>query len=193
MVSAGNALNSSANITLNGTSVTLPSLQFTGSYNGSIASLTLSGNSSIDLGTGNVVLDLGIIKGLQTYSLKIYNWSGNTLWSGGYGGGTDQIYTSGNKSLTSSELANISFYTSSFSQGLTSGFTGSGFQNSINGEIFGVPEPSTYVLGFLLLGGMGVYYLRKKLTRSRKAAKEETTSVSVVNRLGGADSILPQI
>jgi hypothetical protein len=59
-------------------------------------------------------------------------------------------------------LANISFYTSSFSSGLTSGFTGSGFQNSVNGEIFGVPEPSTYVLGLLLLGGMGVYYLRKR-------------------------------
>jgi hypothetical protein len=111
--------------------------------------------------------------------LKIYNWTGQTLWSGNSGTGTDRIYgrsQTGAGNFTSSELANISFYTTSF----TSGFSGSGFQNSVGGEIYGVPEPSTYVLGLLLLGGMGVYYLRKNLPRRREDAKEGNTFVSSV-------------
>jgi autotransporter-associated beta strand protein len=201
-VAANDAFENSANVTLNGTSATLPTLQFSGNYNGSISSLTLTGNSIIDLGTGSVVIDLGVIKGLETYSLKIYNWSGQTLWSGNSGTGTDRIYgkrsdgANGFTSFTSSELANISFYTSSFSQGLTSGFSGSGFQNSVGGEIYGVPEPSTYVLGLLLLSGMGVYYLRKRVFSfqcsvfSRDTANKGGTVVSSVDGSGPATSTM---
>ena len=213
MVSADGAIASTSSIIL-GSGNSTAGLAFSGNYNGTIQNLTLVADAIIDLGLGAVRLSFSNLT-LNGYSLAFYNWSGNTLWSGSYGNGTDRVYQTGTPSMSASDLQKISFYTSSFSPGLTSGFSGSGFQNTANGEIFGVPEPRTYVLGLLLLGGMGVYFVRKRVFSfqrsdrakttegclkgrakrnhfSRDTANKGSTFVSSVNRLGGSDSILTQ-
>jgi hypothetical protein len=93
------------------------------------------------------------------YKLAIYNWTGTTLWNGGNGNNTDQIYFGGDN-LSSDELSRISFYSSISS----SSFLGTGFQlsgGSFNQEIIPVPEPETYAVAVILLLGFGIYALRR--------------------------------
>jgi autotransporter-associated beta strand protein len=148
------------NITLASTSTTVAGLAFSGTYNGTAGSLTLSQNSILDLGTGSVVLHFSGIAGLDTYTLAVYNWTGTTLWNGGTGGGTDQFYSDG-AALTQSQLNNISFYSGGLG---TSSFLGSGYQilgGSFNKEIIAVPEPETYATAALLLLGCAAWMWRK--------------------------------
>jgi autotransporter-associated beta strand protein len=166
LVTADDAING-RDITLAKTATgnaSVAGLAFSGTYNGTAGALTLSDNSTIDLGTGSVVLHFASIANLTTYTLNIFNWSGNTVWSGSPGGGTDQFYIDQN--LSSTQLSNINFYSGTE----TSSFLSTGFQiigGSFNQEIVAVPEPETYAAGVALLAGLGWHLLR---TRRRRAA-----------------------
>jgi hypothetical protein len=94
------------------------------------------------------------------YKLAIYNWTGTTLWNGGNGNNTDQIYFGGDN-LSSSELSRISFY-SSFS---SSSFVGTAYQftsGSFNQQIIPVPEPETWATAILLLLGGGLWHWKRR-------------------------------
>ena len=160
LVTADDALGSTG-ITLNSTATgdgTAASLVFSGTYNGTVGALTLSRDSILDLGTGSVAAIFSNLA-MDLYNLKIYNWSGTTLWGGGDGDNTDRIYF--NRTLTTSELSRISFYNSLDNNS----FLGTAYQfasGSFANEIIPVPEPSTYLAGLILLGGTVVHFLRRR-------------------------------
>ena len=145
------------NITLNGTSTEVATLSFNSNYNGTIGILTLSSNSIIDMGADyNVGADFAdLVMGL-TNTLKIYNWTGTTLWGGGTGNDQDRIYFR-NRNLSDSELGRISFYS-----GFESGFLGTGFDLGFSNQIIPVPEPETWATGILLVLGGAVWIWRKR-------------------------------
>ena len=169
LVSADDAINGMT-VTLNSTSTTVAALAFSGNYSGSIGRLTLSANSIIDLGQGNVGLAFAdLAAGLyQQYTLSFYNWSGTTKWGTTYGNGTDTIFF-GAGNYTAS---NVKFYWGAVG---SDSFVGSGFevmpQTTWEGGFTGhyilpVPEPETWATGILLLLG-GAWWMIK---RTRKAA-----------------------
>jgi autotransporter-associated beta strand protein len=144
LVSADDAINGK-NITLN--SASTAGLAFSGNYSGNIGKLTLQANSIIDLGTGNsVVAHFAELAFLNDSILKIYNWSGTTLWEGGTGNNTDQIYFA---SGASGNLDRISFYSD-----FGNAFLGNGYQilgGEFANQVIPVPEPETWATGALLL------------------------------------------
>jgi fibronectin-binding autotransporter adhesin len=169
LVSADDAINS-LGVTLNkaivgDASAAQAALAFDGVYSntsGQAGALTLSQNSIIDLGTGGVEVHFASIANLNSYILHIFNWEGDTVWSGSPGGGKDQFYV--DSSLSSSQLDNIRFYSGT----TQSSFISTGFQivgGSFNQEIIAVPEPETYATAILLLVGFGIYARREFLRR----------------------------
>jgi autotransporter-associated beta strand protein len=149
LVSTDDAINSK-NLVLDSAATgngTAASLVFSGTYNGTAGDLTLSQDSIIDLGEGSVHVHFADLA-MGLYNLSIYNWTGTTLWGGGDGNNTDQFYI--DRSLTSGELARISFY----SGGLGSNsFVGTAYQlsgGSFNNEVIPVPEPETWATAAIL-------------------------------------------
>jgi autotransporter-associated beta strand protein len=151
LVSTDDAINGKQ-ITLNGTSTTVATLAFSSNYTGSIGRLTLSANSIIDLGQGNVALQfVDMIMGF--YNLSIYNWSGTTQWGTTYGTDTDRLYFNGN--FTAS---NVKFYSgavgsdSFIANGFDMGLQNTSWAPGLSGHyIIPVPEPETYATGLLLV------------------------------------------
>jgi fibronectin-binding autotransporter adhesin len=159
---AGGSLLVSANGSINNKSILLDNtiagpasasqagLAFNTAYSntpGTAGTLTLSQDSIIDLGTGGVAVHFASIANLNSYILHIFNWEGNTVWSGSPGGGKDQFYVDQN--LGSAALNNIRFYSGTTS----SSFLSSGFQilgGSFNQEIVAVPEPETWAAAAIL-------------------------------------------
>ena len=173
LVTADDAINGK-NLTLASTangSAAAASLAFSGTYNGTAGSLTLNADSIIDLGTGSVAVHFSdMVMGF--YKLAIYNWTGTTLWNGGNGNNTDQIYFGGDN-LSSDELSRISFYSSISS----SSFVGTAFQlsgGSFNQQIIPVPEPEAYATAIILLLGAG-WWMRgqkKRFARDDQRPRE---------------------
>jgi autotransporter-associated beta strand protein len=167
LVFSDDAINSK-NLTLGSTASgngSAASLVFSGTYNGTAGDLTLSEDSIIDLGTGSVHVHFADIA-MGIYSLSIYNWTGTTLWGGGDGNNTDQFYI--DRSLSGSELNNISFYSSLDN----SSFVGTAFQlsgGSFNQQIIPVPEAETWLAASALLGGAGFAWLKRRRRRSSRA------------------------
>jgi hypothetical protein len=153
LVTADGALGTNTGIELNG-----GTLAFGAGYNGQVGALTLSANSTIDFGTSNngVLIRFNSINWSNANALlSIYNWTGNTQWSGSPGGGTDQLLFT-NASGLNGNLSRISFY-SDLGQSLISS---SGFAvGSSPTEIIAVPEPESYLTGILLILGFSVYQL----------------------------------
>jgi hypothetical protein len=117
----------------------------------------------LDLGTGSVVAFFSDLV-MGVYNLQIYNWTGTTLWGGGSGNNTDQIFV--NRTLTNSELNRISLYSSLDNNsflGTAYQFTSGPFAN----EIIPVPEPSAYIAGLILLVGTTVHLLRRRLAMGK--------------------------
>lgn len=164
LVSTDDAINGKQ-ITLNGTSTTVATLSFNGNYNGTIGRLTLSANSIIDLGHGNVALEFAdMAMGLYN-ALSIYNWTGTTKWGGGTGNDTDKIYFRGGNYT----LANVKFYSGEV--GENDSFLGTGFDLGLEAtgfspgftshHIIPVPEPETWAAALLLLLGSAIWFWKK--------------------------------
>jgi len=163
LISANGSLGSTSNITMNSTSTgngTVAALKFSSSYNGTVGALVLDYNSIFDLGTDATGVQIHFSSiFLNGYTLSIYNWTGTTLWEGGTGNNTDQIYA-GN-TLDAGDLNRISFYS-----GLdTSSFRGTGYQimtGSFMNELGPVPEPSTWVAMATLAITGGTISMRRR-------------------------------
>ena len=153
LVTADDAIGTNTGIELNG-----GTLAFGAGYNGTVGALTLSANSTIDFGTSNngVLIKFNSINWSNANAfLSIYNWTGNTQYSGNLGGGTDQLLFT-NASGLNGNLSRISFY-SDLGQSLISS---SGFAvGSSPTEIIAVPEPESYLTGILLILGFSIYQL----------------------------------
>ena len=169
LVSANGSIGTSAAITMNSTATgngTAAALKFSSSYNGTVGALTLDYNSIFDLGTDATGVQVHFSSlFLNGHTLSIYNWTGTTLWEGGTGNNTDQIYA-GN-TLDAGDLSRISFYS-----GLdTSSFRGTGYQimtGSFMNELGPVPEPSTWVAMAALVITGGTISMRR---RTRQATE----------------------
>ncbi len=170
VVNAGSTLllgnTGAANVVKTTSAVTLAggTLSMGGSSGGSVktsvqafGALTLTANSFIDFSTlsGNSSLTFASIGGLSANTLFVYNYSSTP-------GSATTLNDS--FSLTSSELANISFFT-----GAGSGFMGTG--GFSGNEIVPVPEPGVMVAAALLLGVL-TFSSRHQLARmmGRKAS-----------------------
>jgi len=145
------------NITLgNNTTSTVGTLSFNSDYSGNIGTLTLSANSILDMGNYNIGAEFAdLAMGLYN-TLRIYNWSGTTLWGGGTGADQDRIYFR-NRNLTESELGRISFYSD-----FGSSFLGTGFDLGLSNQIIPVPEPETWATAILLMLGGAIWLWRKQ-------------------------------
>ena len=151
-LNADNQISDSSSIVLNGGAFN------TGGNSDTVDTLTLSSNSSIDLGSGSSVLSFADSSGISWVGgsvLSINNWNGNFF----IGGGTDQVFfgsTSGG--LTSSQVSQIRFVNPNGQAGTYGAFMLS------SGEIVPVPEPSTYIIGGLLgaLIVLHIFYRKRK-------------------------------
>ena len=129
-------------------------------YNQTLGSLTSTGASILDLGSGASVLNFAD-SSAQTWSgtLSIYNWTGTPA----VGGGTDQVIFA-TQGLTQAQLDSISFYSDSGVTLLgTAEWAPTG--GSVN-EIVAVPEPGTWAM---LLGGLGMLVACQRMRRSQRA------------------------
>ncbi len=147
LVGADDAINDSADITLAG-----GTLEFGGNINETVGALTLSANSTIDMGGGNVALEFSnlVTQLTSTTRLNIYNY---TLYS-------DHLYFTSNANLSDS-LQYISFYS-----GFGTGFIGNSFIEGISPyEIRPVPEPETWATAVALLAGAGIAWARNRRRR----------------------------
>ncbi len=148
-----NQINDSASLTLNGGTFSTGSAA---GFSETLGTLTLSGSSSIDLGTTIHLLqfaDSSALSGAWSGSLTIYGWTGLPSTSGTSG----QIYFGGSSSaLTSSQLSLISF----------DGF-GSGAILLSSGELVpvAVPEAKTVLAALLLLAAAA--WRDRKLVRQK--------------------------
>ena len=145
LVQANNAINDSAAVGLNGGTV-----EFNGNITEYVGALTLSANSTIDMGGGNIALHFSdLVAGLTAVTrLNVYNY---TLYS-------DHLYFTNNANVSDS-LDYISFYS-----GWGTGLIGNSFISSISSpwQVQPVPEPETWATAALLLIGGGIYLFRKK-------------------------------
>jgi hypothetical protein len=146
-------------------------LQFSGNYIGAVGALTLSADSSIDLGTGSVqILFQGL--NLSTYTLSFYNWTGLTLSEGGTGADTDKVFLL--PAIDPEDLNKISFYSGNYGSdsflgtGFDLGLKATDFTPAFGNQIIPVPEPETYATGLLLLLGGGLWMWRKRIPASRR-------------------------
>ncbi len=141
----------------------------TGGYDDTLGTLTLSANSTINLGSGSSFLNFGDSSAqswiADTY-LSINNWSGSSS-----GGGTDRIFFgSTTAGLTSSQLSRIVFV-DPFGPG--TGLYPAGILST--GEIVPVPEPATLACIGLLALVIG-YRERDRLAALLRAAGATRTA-----------------
>ena len=160
---AGNALDGTATVIITGGSLLLSGddqivdtanmeldggIFDTDGFDEVLGTLTLSSDSSIDLGIGTSIIDFDDSSGLELawtdsgQILSILDYTGDTN-----GGGIDQIIF-GSAGLTDSQLAQIRF--------VNPWGTSKSFHARFQGdEIVPVPEPSTYLGGGLILTLIG--------------------------------------
>jgi len=142
LLGSANQINDAANLTLNGGTFSTGSAA---GFSETLGTLTLSGSSSIDLGTTAHLLqfaDSSALSGAWSGSLTIYGWTGLPASSGTSG----QIFFGASASgLTSSQLSMVSF----------DGF-GSGAILLTNGELVpvAVPEAEVVLAALLVLGAV---------------------------------------
>jgi fibronectin-binding autotransporter adhesin len=145
LVGANETINDTADMTLAG-----GTLSFNGSFTETLGSLTLTANSVIDMGGGNIGLEFAdMVAGLtNTTQLNIYNY---TLYS-------DHLYFRNQANLASS-LPYISFYS-----GWGTGRIGNSFIEDFAPlyEVRPVPEPETSATGILLALGGAMWLWRKR-------------------------------
>jgi hypothetical protein len=99
------------------------------------------------------------------YYLNFYNWTGTTLWGGGTGADTDEVYL-GTAVGGNYNLSQVRFYTGTSSDS----FLGTGFDLGFDAgfagnQIIPVPEPETWATGILLVLGGAVWLWKKRRIR----------------------------
>ena len=143
LLSANNQIADATNMNLNGGTFS------TAGFDESLASLTLSSTSTIDVGAGGSIINYTS----GTHSAGQLNV---TSWAGSFGGGgSDQIIFG--SSLTQTFLDNVVWT----DQGITGAF------QLPSGEIVPIPEPATIFSGALLVGLIGIdFYRRRKMSKS---------------------------
>ena len=156
LISASNAVNNSANISLNGGTIALSQ-----TMSDTVGTLTLSANSVIDLASASGARSLTFAASNGTSwagaSLQIWNWNGTNMYGTSYGDGDRQIFFGNSASgLDQAQLDKISFYS-----GSGTGFIGNAFIRS-TGEIAAIPEPEVYATAILLLLGLGIHFYRRR-------------------------------
>jgi type VI secretion system secreted protein VgrG len=123
-----------------------------------IGALTLSSDSTIDLGGGASILAFAA-SGMQTWiaTLSIYNWSGTPVT----GNGSDQLFFGTDSTgLTAAQLSQIAFYSDSGNTFLgTAAFT-----SGMNGEVGPIPEPGTWIAAALVCAALG-FMQRQRLRK----------------------------
>ena len=141
LLAASNQIAAATNMNLNGGTFS------TAGFDESLASLTLSSTSTINVGAGGSIINYTG----GTYSagqLNIDSWAGSFS-----GGSSDQIIFG--TSLTQAFLDNVAWT----DQGITGAF------QLPSGEIVPIPEPATIFSGALLIGLIGFdFYRRRKST-----------------------------
>jgi fibronectin-binding autotransporter adhesin len=139
LLAQSNQINNTSNLTLAGGTFN------TQGNSEALGTLTLTASSTIDLGSGNSILQFANSAAPPwnvSAQLLIQNWSGLLT-----GGGTDQIYFGNNASgLTPSKLSQIQFVNPA---GLLPGTYGA--QILSTGEIVPIPEPGALLTVALLL------------------------------------------
>ena len=155
---AANSVNSTSALTLAGGTLSMGGSNAGGSVKTSVlqafGALTLTANSIIDFSmlSGNSTLTFASITGLSANTLSIWNYSSAS-------GSATTLNDS--SSLTSSELANISFFSGA---GTGQIGAGAGFSSGTSGEIVPVPEPSVVIVAALLLGWLLFFSYAKLFT-----------------------------
>jgi autotransporter-associated beta strand protein len=146
LLGASNVIANSANMSLNGG--TLATGGFPNMLN-TLGTLTLTANSTIDLGNVSSVLkftDSSLVSWTSNTTLSITNWSGSLT-----GNGTDQIYFgTDSNGLNTSQLSQIIFVNPA---GLAPGNYTAVILST--GEIVPVPEPGVIAAAALLLTWLG--------------------------------------
>jgi hypothetical protein len=143
----------------------------TNGFNDRVGTLTLSGSSTIDLGAGGSLLYFADSSSTTWNSgaiLNIANWDGSPT-----GGGSDRVlFLNSSSSLTVGQLSQIRFLN-------PTGFAPGTYTAKIlaNGEIvpdvLAVPEPSTIIIGSLLvLVGLGDVYRRYRKGKEEAESEE---------------------
>jgi autotransporter-associated beta strand protein len=162
-VASTNRINDSATMTLSGGTFNTGGLSERGGTlaapTAGIGALTLTATSTINFGSGNT--SIIEFSGLGTHTagtiLQITNWDGIA----GTGGGTERLLFAGTASSFTSlyTQSDVSF------NGVAGYFTDqfSGFY-----EVTAVPEPSTWIAGFLTVGVIGYSQLRKRSRAGRR-------------------------
>ena len=142
LVTASNSVNDNAAINLNG-----GTLAMDGTVGEVVGALTLSANSTLDMGTGSAWISFaGLVAQLtNTTRLNIYNY---TI-------GSDAVYFANSASVENS-LNYITFYSD---LGQTS--LGNAFFNAPQVHTAIVPETSTTVSAIILLSGLALMFIRK--------------------------------
>lgn len=118
----------------------------TNGFDQTLSNLTLTEDSVINFGNGgtSVLTFSGSVTGLNDFTLDVYYWDGILR----DGGGNNQLIFS-NYSFSSTELANIRFFSDA---GVTSlnDLYGPNLVVTATGEVVPVPEASTWITGGLL-------------------------------------------
>jgi autotransporter-associated beta strand protein len=156
----GRHIGANTGVTLNGGTFDTGGVSEPNTVGQSIGALTLSANSTIDLGNGSSILNFAASNN-QTWSgiVSILNWTG-TLATGG---GTDQLrFGNGVLSLTPGQLLEIQFVDPA---GLAPGTYSAIYASSADGEIVPslvpIPEPSTWLVGILTAGAIATSQRRR--------------------------------
>ena len=162
LVTADNAVGANTAIELNGGRMAMG-----GNFNENVGALTLSANSTIDFADFVGTLRFsGIGSWVSGANLAIWNWSGTTQYGtqiNNYANPSNLVFD--NTTNLASNLAKISFYSDSGNSFVGSGFEVSGFSGG-GSQIIAVPEAETYFCALALLGGIAIYYLRRKAKRN---------------------------
>lgn len=154
ILSADNQMSGTANMTIDGGTFTV------NNASDALGSLTLDANSTIDFsGSSGVVQFADSSSNAWSGGLIIENWDGSL----GGGGAEQLIFGSNVNGLTNQQLQTIFFKNPA---GLPSGLYAATILG--NGEVVPVlPEPSTYIAGFSMLGILLAHYWRSRKKASR--------------------------
>jgi hypothetical protein len=163
LIGASNQVNSAAQLTLSGGTISMGGNGSTRAGSQTLSTLTLTANSVIDFAnlSGNSTLSFSSFV-MNGNILSIYNWSGynaeNQLSPTQIGTYTRLL---SGTALSQEDLNNINFYS-----GSGEGFLGSGFYTG--SEIVPVPEPAVVIAAMLLIGWLAASHRATLLALLRR-------------------------